>query len=97
MNPYSQFNQRGAATLLVAVMIILLITVGSFASTRQITGDSKANNHLFFRTKALEAANAGLAAIIADILDPNRKSTYLNNRTSFTTLKDPQVKTTKDT
>ena len=95
MNPYSQFNQRGAATLLVAVMIILLITVGSFASTRQITGDSKANNHLFFRTKALEAANAGLAAIIADILDPNRKSTYLNNLTSFTTLKDPQLKTTK--
>jgi hypothetical protein len=88
-------KQRGAATLLVTVVIILLITISSFAATRQIVSDSKSNNSLFFRNKALEAANAGLSALIADILDKERTSTYLNNLDTFTTLKDPDLKTTK--
>lgn len=79
-------KQRGAATLLVGILTILIVTIGSFALTRQISADSGSNNSLYFRNKALEAANAGIASLIADISDKNSARTYLDNLDALTVL-----------
>ncbi|WP_348943739.1 hypothetical protein ABHF33_09480 [Chitinibacter sp. FCG-7] len=77
MNP-SLYRQHGATTLLVSSLLLIVITLGGLTLSRQVIQDSKASNQLFFRAKALEAANAGVAGFTAQLIDKNKNKTLLN-------------------
>ncbi|WP_410499944.1 hypothetical protein [Chitinibacter sp. S2-10] len=78
----SLHRQQGASTLLISAVLLIMITLGGLSISRQVIQESKASNQLFFRTKALEAANAGVAAFTAQLSDESINKTMLNGLSS---------------
>ena len=53
-------QQRGVATLLVSVMLVLLISVGVFSTGRSVLSEVKATQNTYWSKRALQAADGGV-------------------------------------
>ena len=67
-------QQRGAATLVSAVILLVLMTLVTFFANRNIVFERKTAANQYRSTKALEAAEAGIEWALAN-LNSSRKIT----------------------
>jgi Tfp pilus assembly protein PilX len=67
MKPSSIARQRGAATLVSAVIILVLMTLITFFANRNILFERKTAANQYRSTKAIEAAEAGVEWTIANL------------------------------
>lgn len=58
-------HQKGMATLLVSIMLVLLITIGVFSGSRMVISEVKATQNTYWSTRALQAADGGVDYAIA--------------------------------
>src|SRR5512134_3120675 len=60
-----QQRQRGAATLVVSLILLFMITFITFFSSRSLLFEAKASSNQYRSTQAIEAAEAGLGRATA--------------------------------
>ena len=66
-----QTRQKGMATLLVSVMLVLLITVGVFATSRSVFSEVKATQNTYWTKRATQAGDGGIEYAIAWLVGAN--------------------------
>lgn len=77
--------ERGAATLVTAIILLVAITLMTFASARVSVMEQKMSANDYRAKQAFEAAQAGIEHAIAVLNDPTTKATFIADNVNNST------------
>lgn len=84
-------NQRGYATLAVSLILLFIITLSTFISSKGSVLEQQSSNNAYYAEQAFQNAEKGLAKVVADI------TTYLKDNPQTKLLSDIPQSTTNQT